>query len=94
MEEIVFSSQEDLYKRVLPALRSKKKLLSKDGFKSIDISEIWDYMRLIKWSNSFGLELCDMVDDILNTSNLDISEYCLKEKKKKTTMEMELPKLK
>ena len=94
MEDIVFSSQEELYKRVLPALRSKKKLLSKDGFKSIELSEIWDYMRNVKWSSSFGLELCDMVDDILNVSNVDISEYCLKVRKKKSTNEVELPKLK
>ena len=94
MDEIVFSSQDELYKRIQPALRSKKKLLSKDGFKSIEIPEIWNYMRNVKWSNKFGLELCDMVDDILNTSNVDISEYCLKERRKKSTLEMSLPKLK
>ena len=94
MDDIVFSSQDELYKRVLPALRSKKKLLSKDGFKSIELPEIWSYMRNVKWSNKFGLELCDMVDDILNTSNVDISEYCLKERRKKSTVEMSLPQLK
>lgn len=94
MEDIVFSSQEELYKRVLPALRSKKRLLSKDGFKSIELDEIWDYMRNVKWVSSFGLELCDMVDDILHESNVDISEYCLKVRKKKSVNDLELPKLK
>ncbi len=94
MEDIVFSSEEELYKRVLPALRSKKKMLSKDGFKSIDVSEIWNYMRDVKWSSSHGLELCDMVDDILNTSNIDISYYCLRVRKVNASLKMDLPKLK
>ena len=94
MEDIVFSSQEELFKRLLPALRSKKKLLSKDGFKSIELSEIWDYMRNKKWSSVTGLELCEMVDDILNSPNVEISEYCLKERRSKTENEMDLPKLK
>ncbi len=90
MEELVFSSEEELYNRILPALRSKKKMLSRDGFKSINVEDIWKYMRDVKWKSSFGLELCDMVDDILNTSNIDISSYCIKERKNK----IELPKLK
>ena len=75
MEEIVFASQEELYKRILPALRSKKKKIHKEGFKSILEKDIWDYMRLNKWNQSIGLELCEMVDDILNTPNIKIMEY-------------------
>ena len=90
MEELVFSSEEELYNRILPALRSKKKMLSRDGFKSINVEDIWKYMRDVKWKSSFGLELCDMVDDILNTNNVDISSYCIKKRKNK----IELPKLK
>ena len=94
MEDIVFSSEEELYKRILPALRSKKKMLSKDGLKSITVDEIWEYMRKEKWTTSFGLELCDMVDDILNTPNVDISSYCLKSRKINSSLKMDLPKLK
>lgn len=75
MNEIVFESQEELYKRILPALRSKRKRICKEGYKSIKEVDIWDYMRLNKWSKSIGLELCDMVDDILNTPNIEIMKY-------------------
>lgn len=76
MNDINFESQEELYKRVLPALKSKRKLILLDGFKSIKKNDIWDYLRFNKWANQSGLELCDMVDDILNTDNQLIIEYC------------------
>ncbi len=75
MDNIVFTSQEELYKRILPALKSKKKVLHKEGFKSISEKDIWDYLRFNKWQKSHSLELCDMVDDILNTENVLIMEY-------------------
>lgn len=94
MEEVKFESQEDLYQRLLPALKSKKKLLSIDGFKSVKKGDIWDYLRYNKWSNQSGLELCDMVDDILNADNAAIAEYAHNRVLKKDKMEFELPKLK
>ena len=103
MDEIVFSSQDELYKRVLPALRSKKKLLSKDGFKSIELPEIWrrevKATLLFKMYEEEGNEESPSYGDLANideiiTSNVDISEYCLKERRKKSTIEMSLPKLK
>ena len=97
MEDIVFKNQEELYRRVLPALRSRRKLLRKDGFKTIKEIDIWDYMRYVKWADSYGLELCDMVDDILNTNNNDVANYFFdKYMPKKTIIEddFELPKLK
>lgn len=97
MEEIVFKNQEELYKRILPALRSKKKLLRKDGYRSIKENDIWDYMRYIKWVDSYGLELCDMVDDILHASNTDIANYFFDKympKEENIEDDFELPKLK
>lgn len=96
MNEIVFESQEELYKRILPALRSKKKRIHKDGYKSIREEDIWDYMRFNKWNTSIGLELCEMVDDILNTPNIKIMEYYHKiHMPKDNNIEViDLPKLK
>ncbi|MGN1371535.1 MAG: post-transcriptional regulator [Candidatus Coprovivens sp.] len=75
MEEIIMNSQEELYDRIKPALRSKKRLLRQAGFKNISEKDIWDYLRFNKWSLSIGLELCDMVDDILHTDNNLIVSY-------------------
>ncbi len=82
MLDVKFESQEELYQRVLPALKSKRKLLLLDGFKSIKKSDIWEFLRETKWSNINGLELCDLVDDILNADNTAIYEYCSKRKEK------------
>lgn len=96
MEEISFSSQEELYKRIFPALKSKKTLMARNGFKYLNENDIWDYMRYNVWNLSSGLELCDMVDDILNTDNNKIvafyhNKYMIRDE---NTKEIELPKLK
>lgn len=96
-EEIAFNSESELYNRLRPALRSKKKALIKNGFKYLNEKDIYDYMRSNKWADSVGLELCDMVDDILNTDNkLIIADYHNKYMSKKDIVEdiFDLPKLK
>lgn len=75
MNDIVFSSQEELFNRLLPALRSKKKILFKKGAKKITEEDIWDFMINNVWVNSSGLELCDMVDIILHAEDALIIEY-------------------
>ena len=94
MKEVKFESQEDLYQRLLPALKSKKKLLSIEGFKSVKKSDIWDYLRYNKWSNQTGLELCDMVDDILNADNSALADFAHNRVLKRDGMGLDLPKLK
>ena len=39
-----FSSQEELFKRVKPALNSKKSELDKLGYTYINIMDIWNYL--------------------------------------------------
>ncbi len=96
MEEIVFKSQQELYDRLKPALRSKRKMLSNSGYKNLKEKDIWDCMRNVVWVSSSGLELCDMVDDILHTeNNVFISYYHDKYLEDKNSVEtLELPKLK
>ncbi len=97
MEEIQFGSQEELYKRIFPALMSKKKMVKLSGFKYINENDIWDYLRFNKWNRSYGLELCDMISDILNTdNNLIVEYYHTKYMSKQNVVEdnFDLPKLK
>lgn len=75
MESIKFNSIDELHKRLLPALRSKCKLLSLNGCEYISEKDIWDFMSLNVWNNTKGLELCDMVDDILNASDTVLVSY-------------------
>ena len=60
-----FHSIEELYQRVLPALRTKVHELSKKGFSFVVEKDIWNLL-MEKWKNSKGLTLFDIVDDILH----------------------------
>ncbi len=75
MKDIVFNSQEELFDRVKPALRSKKKMLFKKGAKKITEKDIWDFMIKHVWKSASGLELCDVVDKILHAEDALIIEY-------------------
>lgn len=97
VDDIKFNTQEELYTRIAPALMSKKKMLKLSGFTSVKEIDIWDYMRFNKWNKAYGLELCDMVSDILNTdNNLIVRYYHNKYMPKYDVVEddFELPKLK
>ncbi len=75
MEEIKFHSLNELYKRLLPALRSKKKELMKHGMTYIHEEDIWNCCKENCWSNRQNLELFNMVDDILNTNDEVFDNY-------------------
>ncbi len=84
--DIRFNSVEELYYRVFPALRSKVRELRKNQIDYIKEVDIWNCLVDIKWKNNSGLELSDVVDDILNTDNNVLDEY-IKEKIKKIETE-------
>ena len=73
-----FSSLEELYKRVIPALKSKVDELQKYGNLSISKYDLWKCLIINKWRNETGLMLSDIVDDILNTSFDEINSYYMK----------------
>lgn len=89
MENFDIKSLDSLYERLLPALKSKLKLLRADNINNVNIEDIWRYLTIHKWEKSHGLELYEMVDDILNTDNNDFLKY-----KGSNNNELELPKLK
>ena len=71
MGEIKFKSITDLYKRLYPALVTKKEELN---LQKLNVSELelWNYLKDTKWINSTDLVLADMVSDIFN---LDIELF-------------------
>lgn len=73
-----FSSLEELYKRVRPALKSKVDELQKYGNLSISEYDLWKCLVINKWRCVTGLMLSDIVDDILNTSFDEINSYYMK----------------
>lgn len=73
--EIEFSSVEELYNRLKPALRTKRTELNEYGYGYLKIEDIWNYLKENKWVNSRNLSLNDMVSDILNADNELIDDY-------------------
>lgn len=73
--DMKFNSVEELYKRVYPALTTKKYELNRLGYNYIKQKDIWNYLKENKWKNSRGLTLSEMVDNILNCENKKIEKY-------------------
>lgn len=78
MDEIKFSSLEDLYNRLKPALRSKVKELRQLDKIYIKENDIFEYLSNTRWESSTNLTLDQMVDDILYLDNDKIDEYVQK----------------
>lgn len=72
------NSQAELYKRIKPALRTKKHELQAAGIKIVTEKDIWDYNKENKWRNGKGLTIAAMVDDVLNTDNNVYQNYVIK----------------
>lgn len=73
--EIKFSSCEELYRRITPALRTRVREFRSDYLYTIDEDDIWNYLRAGKWRNENGLTLASMVNDILNVDSKEILDY-------------------
>ncbi len=65
---IEFNNIKELYKRVGPALRVKRRILLKKGI-NIKEEEIFKYLAKEKWSKGRNLTLSDIVSDIINVKD-------------------------
>lgn len=91
--DIKFNSIEELYKRVYPALQSKKKELKRNNIDYIKEVDIWNCLIELKWRNKRGLLLAEIVDDILNTENDFFDKYIkeqMKQNKKEVNTNLEI----
>ena len=69
-----FSSQLELYKKVLPAFNVKKRLITNSKYKNITNENIWKYLINNKWKNSNNLTLSDIVNDIITVDLEEINK--------------------
>ena len=76
--DIKFNSLEELYNRLKPALRTKVIEMHRNGYDYIEESDVWNYLKEIKWIDSSNLGLYQMVSDILNIDNIKLDEYLKK----------------
>ncbi len=73
--DITFASKEELYKRVKPALRTKKNEFKKLGYSYIKETDIWNFLIKKKWKNGNQLCLADIVSDIMHVQKEAVDEY-------------------
>lgn len=73
--DIEFSSLEELYKRLKPALTTKCDEIRREGYTYLKEEDIWNYLKEVKWKRSIDLSLYEMVSDILNLENEKIDSY-------------------
>ena len=72
-----FTSLEELYNRLKPALEAKRIQMKRNGFNYIKIEDIWNYLKEIKWKKARDLSLYEMVDDVLNIDDIVIDSYII-----------------
>lgn len=73
--DMEFSSLTELYERLKPALTTKKMEMFRDGYRYVKEEDIWNYLKEKKWKIAQGLELYEMVSDILNCDNIIVEDY-------------------
>ena len=74
-----FTNLEELYNRLLPALKSKKREMKRDKMLYVSEMEIWLYFCKNVWPTKNNLTLGEMVNDILYTDNFTIYKSCRKD---------------
>lgn len=79
-----FKSAEELYNRVLPALRSKIDEFKKQNITYIKEKDIWLYLSKNYWRRKKDLEFYELIDSILNLSLNEINEYLVNNIKKES----------
>lgn len=69
------NSKVELFKRLTPALNCKVRELKRNNIHFIKKEDIWNYLLKTRWENMKGLDLSQMVDDILNLDNKELEKY-------------------
>ena len=75
MEKITFNSIDELYNRLKPAFRLKLSELKSKKITFVTDKDLWSFLSKTKWSKEENLELCDMVNDILNVNENELINY-------------------
>ena len=70
-----FQNISELYKRLLPALRSKVDELKRNKISYVSEKDIWNYLSNSHWRKKKDLEFYEMVDSILNLDIASMDEY-------------------
>ena len=73
--DLEFNNAEELFERLKPALKSKVFEFKKEGYDYLEIEDIWNYLKEIKWKKEKNLALNEMVSDIFSCDSVLIDDY-------------------
>ena len=72
--KLEYQSLEELYKDLKGAFNVKLRLIKKD-YNHIKKEDIWNYLRISKWSKDKGLTISEMVNDIIEVDIKKVDIY-------------------
>jgi len=67
-----FSSIDDLYRRIEPAMKTKIDELKRKKIINVSPKDIWNFCAMYCWKNKSDLRIYEMVSDILNIDELKL----------------------
>jgi len=70
-----FTSVDELYKRLMPALKAKVSELKRENIIFVDELDIWNYAMENIWKHKSDLRIYELVDDILNVDGIKLEVY-------------------
>lgn len=70
-----FTSLAQLYRKLLPAFKVKKRLILNSRYKHITNENIWTYLTETKWKEANNLSLPEMINDIITVDLEEINKY-------------------
>lgn len=73
--ELEFKSEQELYERVLPALKSKKAELKRKGYKNITEENMWRFLATEIFAKMVDLTLADVVSYIIHIDEERLVQY-------------------
>ena len=79
LNQMEFTSIQELYQRLLPALKTKTAEIKRLKIFSITESLVFEYCLENFWRSKKDLRLHEMVDDILKVDAIKLIEYLKKE---------------
>ena len=85
-----FTSLKALYKRLLPAIKTKHSEMILSGFSYVSKEDIFNYVQKKTWKDTKEITLYEMVSDILNADCYDIVAFLgkkVKQEKKEIVKE-------
>ena len=77
--DLEFKTQEELFKRVKPALHAKLQELRRLNFQEVTEQDLWHFLATSKWKKSKNLMLSDIVNDIMHIDNQKLNLYLKKQ---------------